>query len=175
MSKASDNEALALAVQKWVGVAQDSWGGIETMAAFLEKTGQTPVKPSPTPAAGSGFTLTARDLSRMEGVDARLVAIVKRAAEITEVQFMVTEGLRTKERQKQLVASGASQTMDSRHIIGQAVDVAAVVNGEVRWDWPLYPRIAKAFKAAATEQGKRITWGGDWKSLRDGPHFQIEP
>lgn len=121
------------------------------------------------------FRLSNRSLSRMEGVDPRLVRVVKRAIELTEVDFMVTEGLRTRERQAQLVKAGASRTMNSRHIIGQAVDVAAWVDGEVRWDWPLYPRIAKAFKAAATEQGVRITWGGDWKTLRDGPHFQIEP
>lgn len=121
------------------------------------------------------YSLSARSLSRMEGVDERLVRVVKRAIELTEVDFMVTEGLRTRERQAQLVRAGASRTMNSRHIIGQAVDVAAYVAGEVRWDWPLYPRIAKAFKAAAAELGVRITWGGDWKTLRDGPHFQIEP
>lgn len=121
------------------------------------------------------FKLSARSLAKMEGVDPRLVAVVKRAIELTEVDFMVTEGLRTRERQKQLVAAGASRTMNSRHIIGQAVDVAAYVAGEVRWDWPLYPKIAKAFKQAAAELGHKIAWGGDWKSLRDGPHFQIEP
>jgi peptidoglycan L-alanyl-D-glutamate endopeptidase CwlK len=48
------------------------------------------------------------------------------------------------------------------------------VEGQVRWDWPLYPRIAAAFKAAAVRQGTAIVWGGDWSSLRDGPHFELD-
>jgi len=160
--------------QKLLGVTVDGVFGSDSLKALRTVLGHTLVAPTPS-ASSRGFQLSERDLKRMEGVSTALVAIVHRAAEISEVQFTVTEGLRTRERQKQLVASGASQTMNSRHIIGQAVDVAALVNGEVRWDWPLYPKIAKAFKAAATEQGKRITWGGDWKTLKDGPHFQIEP
>ena len=159
--------------QALLGVKMDGVFGEKTLLALQTALGHTLVTPTP-PSGPVGFTLSERDLTRMQGVDAALVAIVKRAAQISEVPFTVTEGLRTKERQKQLVAAGASQTMNSRHIIGQAVDVAALVNGEIRWDWPLYPKIAKAFKAAAAEQGKRITWGGDWKSLKDGPHFQLE-
>jgi peptidoglycan L-alanyl-D-glutamate endopeptidase CwlK len=100
------------------------------------------------------------------------VRVVKRAIEITEVDFTVIEGLRTRERQKELVASGASQTMNSRHLTGHAVDLAAWV-GEIRWDWPLYHKIAEAMKHAAAEDGIHIEWGGDWKSFRDGPHFQL--
>jgi len=120
------------------------------------------------------FKLSERSLSRMRGVDPDLVAIVHRAIELTPIDFMVTEGLRTRERQKQLVAAGASRTMNSRHIIGQAIDFAAIVDGDVRWDWPLYAKIAPAFKQAAKELGHRITWGGDWPRFRDGPHIQIE-
>lgn len=120
------------------------------------------------------FRLSARSLSRLEGVHSDLVKVVKRAIEITPVDFMVTEGLRTRERQIQLKAAGASQTLNSRHITGHAVDVAAWVSGEVRWDWPLYPKIAAAFKQAAKEVGVPIVWGGDWKSLRDGPHFELD-
>ena len=85
---------------------------------------------------------------------------------------MVTEGLRSKERQKELVAAGASKTMNSRHITGHAVDLAAYVNG-IRWDWPLYEKIAKAMKQAAYELNIKIEWGGDWKSFKDGPHIQL--
>ena len=158
--------------QKALGVTADGVFGPKTLEAALEAIGRVE---EAKPSNATGFVLTERDLKRMEGVDPRLVEIVKRAAQLTTVQFIVTEGLRTRERQKQLVAAGASRTMNSRHIIGQAVDVAAVVNGQVRWDWPLYPKIAEAFKKAAAELGYRITWGGDWKSFRDGPHFQIEP
>lgn len=120
------------------------------------------------------FRLSQRSLSRLEGVHPDLVRVVKRAIELTEVDFMVTEGLRTRERQRQLVAAGASRTMNSRHITGHAVDVAAVVDGEVRWDWPLYPKIAKAFQRAADELGVPITWGGSWRTLRDGPHYELK-
>src|SRR5690606_41687612 len=65
-------------------------------------------------------------------------------------------------------------TNNSRHLTGHAVDIAALVDGQVRWDWPLYPRIAAAFKQAARELNTPITWGGDWPKLRDGPHFELE-
>ncbi len=119
------------------------------------------------------FKLSARSLARLEGVHPDLVRVVKRAILITPVDFMVTEGLRTRERQAELVKAGASRTLNSRHLNGHAVDVAAMIGPEVRWDWPLYPRIAAAFKRAAAEEGVRIVWGGDWKSLRDGPHFEL--
>lgn len=117
-----------------------------------------------------------RDRLRMVGVHPDLVKVVERAAElatIAGVEFFITEGLRTLHRQKQLVAAGASQTMNSRHLTGHAVDVAARVNGEVRWDWPLYHKIAAAFKEAAKELDVAIVWGGDWKRFKDGPHFQL--
>ena len=120
------------------------------------------------------YRLSERSLRRLAGVHPRLVALVKEAAALTPVDFMVTEGLRTPARQAALVRAGASRTRRSRHLTGHAVDVAALVDGQVRWDWPLYPRIAAAFKAAAARQGTPIVWGGDWSSLRDGPHFELD-
>jgi peptidoglycan L-alanyl-D-glutamate endopeptidase CwlK len=120
------------------------------------------------------YRLSERSLRRLEGVHPRLVALVKEAAALTPVDFMVTEGVRTAERQAALVRAGASRTKKSRHLTGHAVDIAAMVDGQVRWDWPLYPRIAAAFKAAAARQGTAIVWGGDWTSLRDGPHFELD-
>lgn len=123
----------------------------------------------------SKFKLSERSISRMRGVHPHLVAVVNRAIEITEVDFGVTEGLRTVERQKELVAAGASQTMKSRHLTGHAVDLVAYVVGiHVRWDWPLYVKIAEAMKAAAAEQNIPIIWGGDWTTLKDGPHFELD-
>lgn len=119
------------------------------------------------------FVLGARSLKRLEGVHPDLVAVVKRAIGLTEVDFTVTEGLRAVARQRELVKAGASQTMKSRHITGHAVDLAALVGGEVRWDWPLYTKLATAMKAAALQINVPIEWGGDWKSLKDGPHFQL--
>lgn len=112
-------------------------------------------------------------LDRLRHVHPDLVRVVKRAIEITDVDFTVLEGLRTLDRQKQLVASGASTTMNSRHLTGHAVDLAPVVDGKVSWDWPLYHRIAKAVKQAAKELGVPVEWGGDWKSFKDGPHWQL--
>lgn len=112
-------------------------------------------------------------LSRLQGVHPDLVKVVHRAIELTEIDFTVTEGLRDVERQKKLLAAGASKTMRSRHLTGHAVDLAALVDGRIRWDWPLYDKLAKAMKSAAAELGIPIEWGGDWKSFRDGPHFQL--
>ena len=118
------------------------------------------------------YKLSQRSIDRLKGVNPDLVSVVKLAIERSDVDFMVTEGLRTKDRQRELVAAGASKTMNSRHITGHAVDLAAYVNG-IRWDWPLYEKIAKAMKQAAYELNIKIEWGGDWKSFKDGPHFQI--
>lgn len=114
-----------------------------------------------------------RSETSLKGVHPNLVRVVRRAAEITSTDFIVTEGLRTKERQIQLLASGASQTMRSRHLTGHAVDLAAKVGNEVRWDWPLYHKLASAMKRAAHEVGVQIEWGGDWTKFKDGPHFQL--
>lgn len=117
--------------------------------------------------------LSARCLERLKGVHPDLVDIVHGAAEITEVDFIVTEGLRTRERQEQLMRAGASRTLRSRHLTGHAVDLAAKVGDEVRWDWPLYHKLAAAMKDSAAARGLEIEWGGDWKSFPDGPHFQL--
>ena len=119
------------------------------------------------------ITLSERSLSRLQGVHPHLVAIVKRAAILSDLDFTVLEGLRTVERQKQLVAAGASKTMKSRHITGHAVDLAPMLGGKVSWDWPLYHRLAPFVKKAAADLGHPIEWGGDWRSFKDGPHFQL--
>ena len=123
--------------------------------------------------ATSGFRLGATSLARLQGVHPDLVKVVKRAIKITKQDFTVLEGLRTKERQKQLVAKGASKTMNSYHITGHAVDLAPIVDGKVSWDWKYYYPIRDAMKAAAKELGVAITWGGDWAKFKDGPHWQI--
>jgi peptidoglycan L-alanyl-D-glutamate endopeptidase CwlK len=119
------------------------------------------------------FKLGKRSQERLVGVHPDLVRVVERAITLTTVDFTVLEGLRTSERQAQLVKAGASQTMNSRHLTGHAVDLGAWVGGQVRWDWPLYHKIAKAMKMAASDLEIAIEWGGDWQSFPDGPHWQL--
>ena len=119
------------------------------------------------------FALSDKSQGRLVGVHPRLQAVVRLAITISAVDFAVLEGIRTVERQKELVASGASKTMRSRHLTGHAVDLGAIVGGQVRWDWALYPKIADAMKQASHELFTPIEWGGDWESFKDGPHFQL--
>lgn len=116
-----------------------------------------------------------RSLKNLRGVHPDLVRVMQRALQTSPVDFAVIEGLRTVERQKQLVASGASKTMNSRHLTGHAVDIIPIgPNGKAAFDWPLYDRLAPAIKEAAAKEGVAIVWGGDWKSFRDGPHFELD-
>ena len=119
------------------------------------------------------FKLSARSLSRLEGVHPDLVKVVHRAIQNSTVDFAVLEGLRTPERQQQLVKAGASLTLKSRHLTGHAVDLGAIVDGKIRWDWPLYYKIAEAMKDAARDLKVSITWGGDWTMFKDGPHYEL--
>ena len=119
------------------------------------------------------FRLGTRSKERLDGVHDDLRAVVEQAITMTMIDFTVLEGLRTHDRQLILFAAGATSTMNSRHPTGHAVDLGAWVDGEVRWDWPLYDKIASAMKLAAVELGIKIEWGGDWRSFRDGPHFQL--
>ncbi len=120
------------------------------------------------------FKLGKRSIERLQGVHPDLVKVVERAIDLSLVDFTVLEGLRSPERQQTLVASGASQTLNSRHITGHAVDLGAWVDNQVDWSWPLYHKIANAMKAAANELGVAIVWGGDWKTFKDGPHFELD-
>lgn len=119
------------------------------------------------------FTLGHRSKQRLKKVHPDLVKVVERAIQLTTVDFAVLEGLRTPERQKALVEAGASQTLNSRHLTGHAVDLGAWVGDEVRWDWPLYHKIAAAMKDAAKQVDVPIEWGGEWRNFKDGPHFQL--
>lgn len=116
------------------------------------------------------YVLGKRSRKNLEGVHPDLVAVVERAIHLTTQDFTVIEGLRTLERQEQLVAKGASKTMNSRHLTGHAVDL---VPYPVAWDWPLFYPIADAMKLAAKELDVDLEWGGDWRTFKDGPHFQL--
>lgn len=125
-----------------------------------------------------------RSLRRLVGVHPDLVAVVKRAAEmVTDKTFVVTEGTRTYERQLELFTAKKSKTMNSRHLTGHAVDLACwfdsdadkVVDAdELSWKFPDYQNLAAVMKVAAAELGVAIVWGGDWTTLKDGPHFELD-
>lgn len=144
------------------------------------------------------YNLSQRSMQHLSGVHPDLVAVVKRAIQITEQDFSVIEGVRHINRQRELVAKGASQTMNSRHLTGHAVDLAPY---PVSWDWEYFYPIADAMKQAAEELEVPLVWGGAWhlspfngyeglaeeayeeyielcksqgrKPFGDGPHFQL--
>ena len=119
------------------------------------------------------FTLGTRSRANLQGVHPDLVKVVQRAIQITNQDFTVIEGLRDIKRQEELLRKGATQTMNSRHLTGHAVDITPWVNGQISWDWKYYPEMAKAMKDAAKELKVDLEWGGNWKSFKDGPHFQL--
>lgn len=147
--------------------------------------------------------------SKLVGVHPDLVRVVRYALnEVlpkhkSGIGAVVLEGLRTRERQAALVAKGASKTMSSRHITGHAVDIAATIDGEVRWDWSLYYTIGDVMRIAAMYYDTPLVWGGVWdrrmeeltefggmqddveayvarmrsmgkKAFLDGPHFELD-
>jgi len=122
--------------------------------------------------------LSEKDRTKLQGAHPDLVKVIQRAAELTAIDFVVLEVLRTLGRQKELVAKGASKTMKSRHLAGKdglsrAVDLAPKDGGQISWSWPLYHKLAAVIKQAAAEVGVPVEWGGDWRTFKDGPHWQL--
>lgn len=108
------------------------------------------------------FTLSQRSERNLQGVHPDLVRVVRRALQLTAVDFGVVEGVRTAARQAELVKAGASQTMASRHLTGHAVDLMAYIGDRGSWELPLYDDIADAMRAAAKELQVPVRWGGAW-------------
>ncbi len=108
------------------------------------------------------FKLSQRSLDKMEGVDADLVAVTKRAIELTKIDFGVIYGMRTIQEQEKLVAAGKSQTMKSKHLVGRAVDLMAYVDGKGCWELNVYDDLCDAMKEAAKELSVAIKWGAAW-------------
>ena len=122
--------------------------------------------------------MTVRREERLNTVTPALADVVRRAATYLEFDILVVEGARTVEKQREYVAKGASRTMNSKHIpdmtgYSRAVDLAPQFGREARWDWPLFHIIAVAMKRAANELGVKVVWGGDWKSFKDGPQWEL--
>lgn len=119
--------------------------------------------------------LDARSKRRLLGVNPKLTKVLQDFAKQTEIKFIVVEGVRSVDRQRELVAAGASRTMNSKHLTGRAVDLAVILGGELRWDWPLYMQLAKELTSFATASGVHIVAGAFWKLFKDGPHFELGP
>lgn len=119
------------------------------------------------------FKFSKESLRNLEGVHPDLIAVANLALRLAPVDFKITEGLRTKEKQEQRVSEGKSKTMNSRHLTGHAIDVVALPKNKVSWDWQYYEFLARTFKHAARILGIPIEWGGDWITFKDGVHFQL--
>ncbi|AUS00483.1 hedgehog signaling/DD-peptidase zinc-binding domain protein [Vibrio phage 1.275.O._10N.286.54.E11] len=116
-------------------------------------------------------------LKRMESLDPELRKVVKLALKYSKYDFGVSESLRTLERQKELVASGKSKTMNSRHLPNaegksEAVDLTVYVNGKLTWEKKHLRKVSGAMFRAAFELGVPIEWGGHWETFLDMPHYQ---
>jgi peptidoglycan L-alanyl-D-glutamate endopeptidase CwlK len=118
------------------------------------------------------FKFSARSYSNLIGVDPRLAVIASRALAYSPVDFVIINGMRTKREQEKLVLRGASWTMNSKHLVGRAIDFAAYINGGIRWETQPYEAIGNAFKKAAAELGVLIVWGGDW-TKKDMGHIEL--
>ncbi|MGV3793358.1 M15 family metallopeptidase [Citrobacter portucalensis] len=127
----------------------------------------------------NNFRFSQRSENNLKGVKPALVNVIRRALELTPVDFIVIEGLRTQDRQKELVATGKSQTMNSRHLTGNAVDIIPV---NTTWNIEEFKPLLKAVKQAADEQGLKLRFGINWKNdpslpietrFIDAPHIEI--
>lgn len=120
------------------------------------------------------WKLGKKSLERLAGVKEPLQNVIKSSIVDSPYDFSITCGMRTVEEQKVLVATGKSKTMKSKHLTGDAVDIAVFVDGKLTWELKYYKAVATHIKKVAAKLGIKITWGGDWQSFIDGPHFQLE-
>ena len=120
------------------------------------------------------FKLSKKSLAKLNEVNPDLQKLVKNAIGLSTIDFGISEGMRTKERQQILYDTGKSQTMNSRHLTGHAVDVYAWKDGAVSWEFEDYETINVAFSQAAKLTNIPYVWGGSWKTFKDGPHFELK-
>ena len=118
--------------------------------------------------------LSQLSLERLEGVDERLKAVVIECAARCPFPFNVSEGLRTKEKQREYVKQGKSKTMKSKHLTGKAVDLYPLSMDRKVVDWSRFDELAELMQQVASEQGTEIVWGGNWKTLVDKCHFELK-
>lgn len=125
---------------------------------------------------GPSARLSAISQQRLEGVHPDLIRVLNYAIEVLGVRVGVPAdgGVRTLERQKVLLARKVTKTLASRHLTGHAMDICPLApGGSFSWDWNDYYPLADNVKEAARRLGIPIEWGGDWKTFKDGPHWQL--
>ena len=120
------------------------------------------------------MVINERSEKALKGVHPDLIRVVRQAALGSPFPFIITEGLRTIERQRILFAQKLSRTMNSRHITGHAIDFVPVVDGEITWKSPAFSLVIAVFKKAAADLGVSIVSGGDWRSFKDFPHIELD-
>lgn len=115
-----------------------------------------------------------RSTSNLIGVHKDLVNVMRESIKESPHDFIITQGLRTAAQQKELFDRGASRTLMSRHLTGHAVDIAIVKDGKAVWEFPLYQEVANHVEKVAAAMGVALVWGGRWRGLRDGPHYELD-
>lgn len=124
------------------------------------------------------YSFSAKSLKHLEGVHPDLVRVAKRAIQLTDIDFGITEGIRSYSRQVQLMHDNKTTTLRSQHLLqpsgyGHAIDVFAYVNGQANWTNQYYGPIAQAFFEAAIEEGIQIRAGHLWRNFKDSCHFEL--
>ncbi len=136
---------------------------------------QDPIDVESTKSAPKGFHLSNRSLNNLKGVDKDLVRVMKIAIVDSPYDWVITEGLRSAERQREMLRTKKSRVKRSKHQDGLACDIMCYdEHGKGTWDLKYYKAVADHIKEVAMNEGLEITWGGDWTDLVDGVHFEIK-
>ena len=120
---------------------------------------------------------TAQEEKKLANLHPDLVRVVRKARELG-ANFRIGDTTRSLAQQRKNMATGVSRTLKSRHLpskdgLARAVDLLCLVEGKITWSWPPYYVLARVVKEAAKQCKVPVEWGGDWKSFKDGPHFQL--
>lgn len=119
------------------------------------------------------YKFSTRSVKRLKGVHNDLVRVLILALQESTIDFGIAEGKRTLAKQKQYVREGKSQTLNSRHLTGHAVDIYAWADGASSWTKKDLRKVWNAIQAAAKLLGVEVKWGGNWRNFQDAPHFEL--
>ena len=157
-------------------------GGSVMAQSYMEKSKSDKVlkenpiiEPESTKSAPKGFFLSERSLNNLKGVNKDLAKVMEIAIVNSPYDFVITEGVRSAERQEEMLRTKKSRVRHSKHQDGFAVDIMAYdENGKGTWEHTYYEAINGHIQEIANLEGVTITWGGTWQMV-DAVHFQIEP